>query len=45
MIDAGLSAFMSLFLIFGQEGRQLELLQMVLQEKLRACLKRSLCPP
>jgi hypothetical protein len=35
MIDASLSALMSLFLIFGLEGWQFELLQMVLQEKLR----------
>lgn len=29
------SAFMSLFLIFGEKGWQFELLQMVLQKKLR----------
>jgi hypothetical protein len=35
MIDAAVSTFVSLAFVLGEEGRQFELLEMMLQEKLR----------
>jgi hypothetical protein len=42
MIDTGLRAFIGLLFVLSLEGRQFELLQMVLQKKLRFVINSAL---